>query len=54
MVRSGQPVFDTIGQADPVEAVHAGGGDAGSVPELQAVVGEHRVDLVRHCLDQVG
>src|SRR4051812_45767139 len=42
----GQPMLNAVGQADPVEAVHAGGREASPVGELQAIVGEHRVDLV--------
>ena len=52
-----QAVFDAVLVADPVEHVPAVTGCrarsiAGCMAELLPVVGQHRVDVVRHCLDQ--
>ena len=56
MVRLCQPVLDAMLAAEPVEQVHAElrcrtGAAAGRVAELDAVVGQHRVDVIRHGLD---
>jgi hypothetical protein len=47
-------MLNAIGPAYPVETVHAVGGCAGLMGELDAVVSQHRMDPIRHRLDQIG
>ena len=51
MVHLGQPVLDPVLVADPVEDMLAVPDVLLARGELHAVVGEHRVDLVRDGLD---
>lgn len=57
MVRLGEPMLDLMPPAGAIEGVTAQA-CRGSVPvlrqigELDAVVGQHSVDIVGHCIDQ--
>ena len=53
VVGLGQSVLDAVGPADAVEGMHARGRCARRVGELDAVVGEHRVDAIGHGLQKV-
>ena len=56
MVRFGEPVLDIVCLADHVEAHFAGPcgvAVAGLLGELDAIVGQDRVDAIRHGLQQV-
>ena len=48
-----QAMFDAMRLADPSEDVLEGIPVGAAVGELDAVVGEHRMQGVRHCLDHV-
>jgi|SRR5271170_941545 len=57
MIRFGKPVVDVVGKTDPVKRMttEAGGWTSavlGQVGELDAVVGEHRVDAIGHSGEQ--
>ena len=56
VVGLGQPVLDPVGFADHVEA-HRPGIDGVAVPrllgELDAIVGQYSVDLIRDCFEHV-
>ncbi len=54
MVDFGQPVFDFVFIADPVEDMPGGVFVPGLVGELDTVVGQNRVDRVGNGLDKVG
>ena len=56
MVRLGEPVLDVVGLADHVEPHLAGPGGvavAWLLGELDAVIGQDRVDAIRHGFQQV-
>ncbi len=53
MLDFGEPVFDVVLIADPVEDMVEGVLVVRHVGELDAIIGEHGVDGIRHGSDQV-